>query len=574
MKAGEATLQKILNTSRQFIIPIFQRNFSWEKKQFKQLWTDIQRASKFTRERTHFIGSIVYIDMGTPAGRPQQLMLIDGQQRLTTLSLLLCALKRYVQKNDVETNLIKTKKIDNQFLLNSDEMGDDKYKLLLNAQDRETYIKLLEQTEFTVNTPSKRIMNCYEYFYQQIEKCADDLNSIFLGILNLSLVAISLDKDKDNPQLIFESMNSTGKDLAQSDLLRNYLLMDLSTREQNRLYTTYWKPMEDAFGQYAYLEKFDYFIRDFLTIKQNNGRICKVNDVYEQFKRYYIEQNLTKEDILKEIFIYAKYYAAIELDREKDKDLRMYWRQIRMIDCHVAYPFFLQLYHDYEQKNLAKEDFILIIKTTISYIVRRAICEIPTNSLNKTFAVFYNKINKQDYVNSVLKEYILKTAYRAFPTDYEVREKLQTKDIYHFRLKNYLLEMLENYYHKEPIDIVRDNYTIEHIMPQSPELNMTWQKMLGENWREVQKIYLHTLGNLTLTGYNSEMGNKSFEEKLNGENGFKHSHLKLNQYVASCEAWNKKSIQQRTSLLTDLILKIWSYPVFKNKYEYKIKRTD
>ena len=565
MKAGEATLQKILNTSRQFIIPIFQRNFSWEKKQFKQLWTDIQRASKFTRERTHFIGSIVYIDMGTPAGRPQQLMLIDGQQRLTTLSLLLCALKRYVQKNDVETNLIKTKKIDNQFLLNSDEMGDDKYKLLLNAQDRETYIKLLEQTEFTVNTPSKRIMNCYEYFYQQIEKCADDLNSIFLGILNLSLVAISLDKDKDNPQLIFESMNSTGKDLAQSDLLRNYLLMDLSTKEQNRLYTTYWKPMEDAFGQYAYLEKFDYFIRDFLTIKQNNGRICKVNDVYEQFKRYYIEQNLTKEDILKEIFIYAKYYAAIELDREKDKDLRMYWRQIRMIDCHVAYPFFLQLYHDYEQKNLAKEDFILIIKTTISYIVRRAICEIPTNSLNKTFAVFYNKINKQDYVNSVLKEYILKTAYRAFPTDYEVREKLQTKDIYHFRLKNYLLEMLENYYHKEPIDIVRDNYTIEHIMPQSPELNMTWQKMLGENWREVQKIYLHTLGNLTLTGYNSEMGNKSFEEKLNGENGFKHSHLKLNQYVASCEAWNKKSIQQRTSLLTDLILKIWSYPVFKNK---------
>lgn len=565
MKAGEATLQKILNTSRQFIIPIFQRNFSWEKKQFKQLWTDIQRASKFTRERTHFIGSIVYIDMGTPAGRPQQLMLIDGQQRLTTLSLLLCALKRYVQKNDVETNLIKTKKIDNQFLLNSDEMGDDKYKLLLNAQDRETYIKLLEQTEFTVNTPSKRIMNCYEYFYQQIEKCADDLNSIFLGILNLSLVAISLDKDKDNPQLIFESMNSTGKDLAQSDLLRNYLLMDLSTREQNRLYTTYWKPMEDAFGQYAYLEKFDYFIRDFLTIKQNNGRICKVNDVYEQFKRYYIEQNLTKEDILKEIFMYAKYYAAIELDREKDKDLRMYWHQIRMIDCHVAYPFFLQLYHDYEQKNLAKEDFILIIKTTISYIVRRAICEIPTNSLNKTFAVFYNKINKQDYVNSVLKEYILKTAYRAFPTDYEVREKLQTKDIYHFRLKNYLLEMLENYYHKEPIDIMRDNYTVEHIMPQSPELNMTWQKMLGENWREVQKIYLHTLGNLTLTGYNSEMGNKSFEEKLNGENGFKHSHLKLNQYVASCEAWNKKSIQQRTSLLTDLILKIWSYPVFKNK---------
>lgn len=565
LKAGEATLQKILNTSRQFIVPIFQRNFSWEKKQFRQLWTDILRAGGFSQEKTHFIGSIVYIDMGTPAGRPQQLMLIDGQQRLTTLSLLLCALGRYIQENAAETDLIKLKKINNQFLFNNDETGDDRYKLLLNVQDRETYVKLLEQTEFTVNEPSQRIVDCYDYFYRQIEKHCDDLNRIFLGILHLNLVAISLDKDKDNPQLIFESMNSTGKDLSQSDLLRNYLLMDLPTKKQNKLYMTYWKPMEDFFGQYAYLDKFDYFIRDFLTVKQSNGHICKVNDVYEQFKRYYIEQNLTKEGVLKEIFIYARYYAAMELDRETDKELNFYWRQIRMIDCHVAYPFFMQLYRDYDRKILSKSDFMLILQTTISYIVRRAICEIPTNSLNKTFAVFYNKIDKKDYAGSVLKEYILKSSYRAFPTDYEVREKLQTKDIYHFRLKTYLLEMLENYYHKEPIDIVKDNYTIEHIMPQSPELNSYWQKMLGENWRQVQKIYLHTLGNLTLTGYNSEMGNKSFAEKQNGANGFKHSHLKLNEYIAECSCWNRKTIQQRTNRLTDLILKIWPYPAFKNK---------
>lgn len=565
LKAGEATLQKLLNTSRQFIVPIFQRNFSWEKKQFQQLWEDIRRAGRFTKEQTHFIGSIVYIDMGTPAGRPQQLMLIDGQQRLTSLSLLICALRRYVSENKITAGLINKRKLNNQFLFNADETENDRYKLLLGTQDRETYIKLLEQTEFTLTVPSVRIMECYDYFYRQIEKYGSNLDEIYLGILHLSLVAIALDKDKDNPQLIFESMNSTGKDLSQSDLLRNYLLMDLTAKEQSRLYTTYWKPMEEAFGQYAYLEKFDYFIRDFLTVKYNGGRICKVNDVYEQFKRYYIEQNLTKESILKEIFIYARYYAAIELNQETDNELCVYWKQIRMIDCHVAYPFFLQLYHDYKCSILAKKDFILIIKTTISYIVRRTICEMPTNSLNKTFAVFYNKINKSDYVNSVLKEYILKTAYRAFPTDYEVREKLQTKDIYHFRLKNYLLEMLENHYHKEPIDIIRDNYTVEHVMPQSPELNDDWQKMLGGNWREIQKVYLHTLGNLTLTGYNSEMGSKSFTEKLNGENGFKRSHLKLNQFIAACEIWNKQTIRRRTNLLTDLILKIWPYPAFNIK---------
>lgn len=565
MKAGEATLQKLLNTSRQFIIPIFQRNFSWGKKQFQQLWEDIKLASSFTQEKNHFIGSIVYIDMGTPAGRPQQLMLIDGQQRLTTLSMLLCALRNYILINKINTKLIKVQKINNQFLFNNDEVDEDKYKLLLGIQDKETYIKLLEQTDSTLITPAKRVLDCYDYFYQQLDKYNGDLDEIYLGILHLSLVAIALDKDKDNPQLIFESMNSTGKDLSQSDLLRNYLLMDLSTKEQNDLYMTYWKPMEEAFGQYAYLEKFDYFIRDFLTIKDGGSHICKVNEVYERFKRYYIEQNLTKKAVLNEMFIYAKYYTAIELNQETDKQLRAYWRQIHMIDCHVAYPFFMQIYHDYKCHILTKEDFILILRTTISYIVRRAICEIPTNSLNKTFAVFYNKINKQDYVNSVLKEYIFKTAYRAFPTDYEVREKLQTKDIYHFRLKNYLLEMLENYHHKEPIDITKNDYTIEHIMPQSSELNDDWRKMLGDDWREVQKIYLHTLGNLTLTAYNSEMGNKSFAEKLNGENGFKNSHLKLNQYIASCAIWNKKSIQQRTSLLTDLVLKIWPYPVLKNK---------
>lgn len=568
LQAGETTLNKLLNTSRQFIVPIFQRNYSWQKSQYEQLWFDILRASKFKEKQNHFIGSIVYIDMGTPAGRPQQLLLIDGQQRLTTISILLCAIKDYVQKFNLETKLINLAKIKNQFLYNSDEIDEDKYKLLLNVQDKETYIKLIDNTIFTVNKPATNIIKCYEFFYEHIEdfiKQDGQIDEIYAGIFKLSLVSISLDKDSDNPQMIFESMNSTGKDLSQTDLLRNYLLMDLTPEKQTRLYKTYWKPMEELFGEDIYkndLNKFDYFIRDFLTLKSDTGYICKINNVYENFKRYYLDNNCEKFAVLKDLFTYAKYYACIDLLQENDDELKLYWQEFKKLDSHVVYPFLLKLYDDYSRQILIKEDFKKILQVVISYLWRRAICEIPTNSLSKTFATLYQAVDKDDYVNSVIKAFVFKSSYKRFPSDYEVREKLQTKDIYHFRLRKYLLEALENYYHKEPIDLNTANYTIEHIMPQNIEHNLSWQQMLGEDWQEVHSLYLHTLGNLTITGYNAEMSNKSFGEKVNGESGFKHSHLKLNESIAQCDVWNKKAIQRRTNILTDIILKIWKYPEF------------
>lgn len=568
LQAGETTLNKLLNTSRQFIVPIFQRNYSWQKSQYEQLWFDILRASKFKEKQNHFIGSIVYIDMGTPAGRPQQLLLIDGQQRLTTISILLCAIKDYVQKFNLETKLINLAKIKNQFLYNSDEIDEDKYKLLLNVQDKETYIKLIDNTIFTVNKPATNIIKCYEFFYERIEdfiKQHGQIDEIYAGIFKLSLVSISLDKDSDNPQMIFESMNSTGKDLSQTDLLRNYLLMDLTPEKQTRLYKTYWKPMEELFGEDIYkndLNKFDYFIRDFLILKSDTGHICKINNVYENFKRYYLDNNCEKFAVLKDLFTYAKYYACIDLLQENDNELKLYWQEFKKLDNHVVYPFLLKLYDDYSRQILIKEDFKKILQVVISYLWRRAICEIPTNSLSKTFATLYQAVDKEDYVNSIIKAFVFKSSYKRFPSDYEVREKLQTKDIYHFRLRKYLLEALENYYHKEPIDLNTANYTIEHIMPQNIEHNLSWQQMLGEDWQEMHSLYLHTLGNLTITGYNAEMSNKSFVEKVNGESGFKHSHLKLNESIAQSDVWNKKAIQRRTNILTDIILKIWKYPEF------------
>ncbi len=568
LQAGETTLNKLLNTSRQFIVPIFQRNYSWQKNQYEQLWFDILRASKFKEKQNHFIGSIVYIDMGTPAGRPQQLLLIDGQQRLTTISILLCAIKDYVQKFNLETKLINLAKIKNQFLYNSDEIDEDRYKLLLNVQDKETYIKLIDNTIFTVNKPATNIIKCYEFFYERIEdfiKQYGQIDEIYAGIFKLSLVSISLDKDSDNPQMIFESMNSTGKDLSQTDLLRNYLLMDLTPEKQTRLYKTYWKPMEELFGEDIYkndVNKFDYFIRDFLILKSDTGYICKINNVYENFKRYYLDNNCEKFAVLRDLFTYAKYYACIDLLQENDDELKLYWQEFKKLDSHVVYPFLLKLYDDYSRQILIKEDFKKILQVVISYLWRRAICEIPTNSLSKTFATLYQAVDKDDYVNSVIKAFVFKSSYKRFPSDYEVREKLQTKDIYHFRLRKYLLEALENYYHKEPIDLNTANYTIEHIMPQNIEHNLSWQQMLGEDWQEVHSLYLHSLGNLTITGYNAEMSNKSFGEKVNGESGFKHSHLKLNESIAQCDVWNKKAIQRRTNILTDIILKIWKYPEF------------
>ena len=568
LQAGETTLNKLLNTSRQFIVPIFQRNYSWQKSQYEQLWFDILRASKFKEKQNHFIGSIVYIDMGTPAGRPQQLLLIDGQQRLTTISILLCSIKDYVQKFNLETKLINLAKIKNQFLYNSDEIDEDRYKLLLNVQDKETYIKLIDNTIFTVNKPATNIIKCYEFFYERIEdfiKQHGQIDEIYAGIFKLSLVSISLDKDSDNPQMIFESMNSTGKDLSQTDLLRNYLLMDLTPEKQTRLYKTYWKPMEELFGEDIYkndVNKFDYFIRDFLTLKSDTGYICKINNVYENFKRYYLDNNCEKFAVLKDLFTYAKYYACIDLLQENDDELKLYWQEFKKLDSHVVYPFLLKLYDDYSRQILIKEDFKKILQVVISYLWRRAICEIPTNSLSKTFATLYQAVDKDDYVNSIIKAFVFKSSYKRFSSDYEVREKLQTKDIYHFRLRKYLLEALENYYHKEPIDLNTANYTIEHIMPQNIEHNLSWQQMLGEDWQEVHSLYLHSLGNLTITGYNAEMSNKSFGEKVNGESGFKHSHLKLNESIVQCDVWNKKAIQRRTNILTDIILKIWKYPEF------------
>ena len=529
MKAGETSLLKLMNGVQQFIVPIYQRTYSWTLKQCNQLWKDIIQITLSKDDKVHFIGSVVYIDLGTLKGRPQQLLLIDGQQRLTTLSLLLGALARHIEDNNLGDQF-NPNKIKNYFLFNNDEKGIDKIKVILTEQDKDTFIKILNGTENTLQNPSERMLENFHHFQRVILESGEPVETIYEGIDRLMLVAVALDKTQDNPQLIFESMNSTGKDLSQADLIRNYILMGLSPDEQNKLYSTYWRPMEQGFGQHGYTDYFDSFIRDFLTCKNSSGRICKIGEVYEAFKLYH-KSGVTNEQLLKDVYTYAQYYLRMHLGKEKDSELKALWSELRVLDVNVSYPFLMRVYNDYENGKIIKAEFITIIKATISYIVRRAICEIPTNSLNKTFATFYGKIKQDNYLSSILAEYVVKDSYRAFPTDEEFKTKFVTKEVYKLRIRNYLLEALENQGHKEPISITGNGYTIEHIIPQNSDLRKEWREMLGDKWHEVQKTYLHTIGNLTLTGYNSEMSDKPFTEKQQAEKGFKSSKLTLNIFA-------------------------------------------
>jgi uncharacterized protein with ParB-like and HNH nuclease domain/predicted transport protein len=564
MKAGECNLQKILNGAVQFQVPIYQRKYSWKEEQCKQLWEDILKISE-KEGQTHFIGSIVYIDMGIPLGRPQQFSLIDGQQRLTTLSLLLCALMRYVEDNKLEDRVCKPSKIMNYYLYNADESGMDRYKLVLTDQDRDTYITLLGRKEDNLLQKSWNILDNFNYFMKRLSSNPEKIEAVFRGINQLMLVSISLDKTQDNPQLIFESMNSTGKDLTQSDLIRNYVLMGHPKERQEYLYKNYWLPMEKLFGAENYEKYFDLFIRDFLTSQSNSGKIPKIGDVYHSFKEYLNYFPKSIEEILKQIFQYSKYYSAIQLGKEKDEDLKTIWKKMKIIDMDVSFPFLLRVYDDYTDDLIKKNEFIKILEMTISYVVRRSICDIPTNSLNKTFGTFYQNIDKANYVKSVSLEYATKETYREFPKDKDFMERFKMKDIYRMKIKNYILESLENYNHKEPISISEFGYSIEHIMPQDKNLSDKWIAMLGNNYQDVQNKYMHTIGNLTITGYNSEMGNRDFIYKRDSEKGFKNSHLMLNKDIAVLNKWNEESIRSRAAKLAQRAIQIWKYPEVSNE---------
>jgi uncharacterized protein with ParB-like and HNH nuclease domain len=518
MKATEAKLLAFLKKSPQFVIPLYQRTYSWTAKECRQLWDDIIRTGRNAEISVHFIGSIVYIEEGLSNNTVQSPQLvIDGQQRLTTVTLLIAALANALGDEEPVEGF-SARKLRNYYLLNPEETGDRHYKLLLSQTDKTSLTAIVEGNDQPENH-SVRVAQNYTLFEELIAASKGNLDEICNGLAKLVVVDISLSREQDNPQLIFESMNSTGRELSQADLIRNFILMGLEPVLQTRLYEQFWRPMEVAFGQEAYNTHFDAFMRHYLTVM--TGDIPRLDGVYEAFKthaRGIGAADGTVEPLVKEIRDYARYFCAMALGAETDSDLKLALHDLRELKVDVAYPFLLELYHDYAIQVLSRLDFIEAIRLVEAYVFRRAICAIPTNSMNKTFATFTKSLKKDRYIESIKAHFLTLPSYRRFPNDDEFERDIQTRDLYNFRSRSYWLRRFENFRRKERIAV--DEYTIEHIMPQNKDVPDHWQSALGLDWLRVHEVWLHTLGNLTLTGYNSEYSDKSFTEKRDMIGGF------------------------------------------------------
>jgi uncharacterized protein with ParB-like and HNH nuclease domain/predicted transport protein len=556
MKATEAKLLEFLKKSPQFLIPIYQRTYSWGERECNQLWEDILRAGRNDSISAHFVGSIVYVEKGLYQVSSQSpLLVIDGQQRLTTVTLLMEALARRLGDEE-PIDGFSAKKIRNYFLLNPLEDGDRRYKLLLSQTDKESLMAIVDQ-QTTPKEYSIRVEENFGFFRDKLASSANEIVAVCKGLAKLIVVDISLNREQDNPQLIFESLNSTGRELSQADLIRNFILMGLEPQLQTRLYEQYWRPMEVDFGQEAYATHFDGFMRHYLTVK--TGDIPNVNQVYEAFKLYARSSLvLGIDELVSDIRTFARYYCAMALGAETDPDLKTAFHDLRELKVDVSYPFLLELYHDYSHSILPKQDFLEAIRLIESYVFRRAVCAIPTNSMNKTFAQFTRALKKDRYLESIKAHFSTMPSYRRFPDDGEFQREIKLKDLYNFRSRSYWLRRLENFGRKERVPV--DEYTIEHILPQNEQLSAKWQTDLGPEWEQVQKTYLHTLGNLTLTGYNSEYSDRSFLEKRDMKGGFRESPLHLNQGLGQLERWDEDAILKRANSLAGLAKKVWASP--------------
>ncbi len=569
MKAAEANFLKFLKNSDQLAIPIYQRTYSWTRPECLQLWDDVIRTSR-DNVKAHFVGSIVYIDTGiyrVTGGNAIQI--IDGQQRLTTLSLLLRALADAFSA-DGDGSAGKARKLEKDYLLqeeDDDEGSESRYKLLLTKGDRDTFMRLMDGREIDASQ-APRLVDNYQLFVDQLRRTTLSPEEILMGVEKLVVVDIALDREHDNPQLIFESLNSTGLDLSQADLIRNYVLMGQLPKEQAEIYTNSWYPLEQSFPS-EHQDLFDRFMRDYLTMK--TGQIPKIDRVYESFKSFAQSGDLSTAELVADLYRQSKNWVKLAFDRADEGALKEAIADLNQLKIDVAYPFLLEVLDDRDEGTLTDAQVVEIIRLVETYVFRRAVAGIPTNSLNKTFAALAREVDKANYLESLQAALILKESYARMPTDEEFRSAFVVKDVYHFRSRNYLLRKLENFEHKEPIDVA--SYTIEHVMPQNPDLSPEWQQELGPEWKTLQERWLHTIGNLTLTGYNPELSDKPFSEKLTIQGGFRDSHLRLNQYIAKLDHWDEQEIQKRAEILGDFTLQIWPTPKLPEETLAKYRKT-
>ncbi|MED0667741.1 DUF262 domain-containing protein [Bacillus badius] len=557
MEARESNILKFLELgNHQFVIPVYQRTYKWTRLNCKQLLQDILKASK-PESKTHFLGSIVYItDEHYQATQINKLTIIDGQQRLTTISLLLMAMVKYLKEDSHNQKTTPTKLLKKYLVIDEDETNkpeDFIPKLSLTKHDKEFYDKLVKNQPTSNN--NQNIYNNFDFFYNEIKNREIPIDTLFEGIAKLLIVSVSLVRTKDDPQLIFESLNSTGVKLEQGDLIRNFLLMDLNDNFQKEIYNSYWYPMEVSLK-----EDLSDFIRDYLIVKSK--KIPNKSKVYEEFKKYFYANFHRSEESLKvliqDMYYYSTLYEKIIRKSESQPKINSFLIDFEKLDVRVIYPFVLELYSEYDKGALSEQDYIYILSLLESCIVRRAISGLPPNSLSKITVSLIKDNNPGDRVKSVERILTYKRGVQRFPNNNEFKDSFISKDIYSLKICKFLLDKLINIDSKVILNI--DEFTIEHIMPQTNNLSAKWVKALGGNWEQVHSRYLHTIGNLTLTRFNSEMGNKFFTEKRDMEKGFKDSPCRLNVDLINLETWNEEEILKRAQRLFNFAKDIWGYP--------------
>lgn len=557
MKAKESRLLDFLRASNQFVIPIYQRPYRWEEAQCHKLWDDVLRAGRNKDGIAHFVGSVVYIQDGLYNVSDQPaLLVIDGQQRLTTFMLLIEALAR-AQGGSPLSGDFEARKLRHYYLKDTLQDGERAYKMLLSAADRVTLQAIVDGADLPAGH-SIRIVQNFELFRRLLQGA--DLEVVARGLASILIVDISLERGHDNPQLIFESLNSTGKALGQADLIRNYVLMGLKPALQDKLYRELWRPMEVEFGQEAYATQFDGFMRHYLTMR--TGDIAKVEEVYEAFKQHAKAEEAAGRDVaavVADIHRAAGLYCRLALGRgEDDKALVDAFKDVRELKAEATFPFLMEAYGDHRAGLLDKKDFLAVVRLVEAYVFRRAILAIPTNSHSRTFATFSRGLDKTRYLGAVSARFLGLPSYRRFPSDEEFEAAIQVRDLYNTRNRSFWLRRMENHGRKERVAV--EEYTIEHILPQNENLSQAWKDELGPDWESVRAARLHTLGNLTLTAYNSELSDHPFAEKRDAECGFKHSPLHLNAGLGQVEKWDEAAIQARAQRLAKRAVEAWRAP--------------
>ena len=546
----------------QFVIPVYQRNYDWGNSECKVLLNDIISVGT-KNDGTHFIGSIVYIHEGTyNISDVKELVVIDGQQRLTTINILYVALYRFAKEIGDQNNADKLY----EMILTNKYVKNESNKLKLKQTDTNSvaFRSIVSGTESEFDEYSNVIEN-FNYFKSIVNR--DNFEILLNGLNRLIFVEISLERDKDDPQRIFESLNSTGLDLSQSDLIRNFILMDLPPKEQNRIFETIWNPIEKNARDIVRKEsKVSDYIRDYLTLR--NKKIPNKSKVYEEFKNLYENRkdeayHQELENIKSLSFHYKKFINPSTI---KEVDIRKEMEYINRLEINVAYPFLLQLFEDADNGLIEKAEFIKILKLIQSYTWRRFVVGLPTNSLNKIFMTLYSEVDTEEYYESVAIALLKKRGRGKFPTNEELRNALKDKDLYNTQSKNknYMFEMLENFNNREHVNTSIEDITIEHIFPQNP--NEQWaEELLPEEYFAFKEKHLNTIANLTLSGNNGALGNKSFlaKKKMNvdgNEQGYQYSRLWLNAYLKEIDRWDVSKYKERFDIIYERFLKIWEYP--------------